>query len=397
MTEVDTGYPTSATRKNRKLAMIALSAFFLLIGVIWLLYYLIWGQFEVYTDDAYVNGNLVQIMSQIPGTIIEINTDDTFLVKKGQPLVRLDASDMKILFKRASANLAQTVREVRQSYEYVSQLQATLVLRKADWVKAQLDVKRRTGLLGEKAISREALQHYETALDAAEAQYQYALHHLYAAETLAGHTRLYQHPQVERAKANFRTAYLNLMRTTIIAPVTGYVGKRSAQLGQHVAVNTPMLAIIPLQDVWVDANYKESQLSHLRIGQPVTVTADAYDDVIYHGKVIGLNAGTGAAFSLLPPQNATGNWIKIVQRLPVRIGISVEDIKKHPLQIGLSVHATTNVHDTKGNRLAVIASQKSIYATDVYANQLADADKLIDKILHENSPDMESTWMRYPH
>jgi len=384
----DTGYATPVTLKKRKMATIVLASFFIIIGLIWLIYYLIWGQFEVSTDNAYVSGNLVQVMSQIPGTVIQINVDDTYFVNQGEEIIKIDPSDLKIAFQRSSAYLAQTVRQVRQSFEFAQQAQASVLLRHADLIKAQLDLKRRTGLIGEKAISREELQHYQTALDTAQAQYNYTLHNLHAALALVMNSHLYTHPQVERAKANFRTAYLNLRRTSIIAPVTGYVAKRNIQVGQQVAVNTPLLAIVPLNNVWVDANYKESQLKYIRIGQPVTLIADAYSDITYHGKIAGLNAGTGAAFSLLPPQNATGNWIKIVQRLPVRISLKPLELKRHPLQIGLSMRVTTNVHDITTNKLAMVASIKPVYSTDVYAKQLRDAEKHIDKILTENSPNL---------
>jgi len=377
-----------ARLKKRNVAMIILASIFLFIGLVWFIYWLIFGQFEVYTDDAYVNGNLVQLMAQVPGTVIEINTDDTYLVNKGQTLIRLDSSDMNIALQRAQALLAQTVRQVRQSFEYAEQIQASLLLRNADLIKAQLDLKRRSGLVGERAISREELQHYQTAVDGAKAQYNFTLHNLHAAQAVVERAHLYTHPQVERAIANFKMAYLNLMRTTIVAPVTGYVAKRSVQVGQQVTQNMPMLAIIPLNEVWVDANYKESQLSDLRIGQPVTLKADAHSNVVYHGRVVGLNAGTGAAFSLLPPQNATGNWIKIVQRLPVRISINPDDLKKNPLQLGLSMRVTTNIHDMSGSKLATVAEQKSVYATNVYVNQLAKANKLVGNILRENSPDV---------
>ena len=233
-------------------------------------------------------------------------------------------------YKQAKATLGQTVRQVRQNFENAERAQATLILRNADLIKAQLDVKRRLGLVGKSAVSREEFQHYQTAEQAAEADYNFALHNLRSEQALVENSHLYTHPLVEHAKANFKTAYLNAQRTTIVAPTTGYIAKRSVQVGQHIMVNTPMLAIVPLREIWVDANYKESQLSDLRINQPVTLYADAYSDVTYHGKVFGLSAGTGAAFSLLPPQNATGNWIKIVQRLPVRIWLDPEELKNIP-------------------------------------------------------------------
>lgn len=379
---------TPETLRKRKLAMLLLGSIFLFIGLVWFIYWLIWGRFEVYTDDAYVNGNMVQLMPQVPGTVIAIYTDDTQLVLQGQTIVKLDPSDFEIALQRAQANLGQTVRQVRQYFEKAEQAQATLILRNADLMKAQLDLKRRVGLVGERAISREEMQHFKTTADTAQAQYDYALHALRAAQALIDNTHLYTHPLVERAKANMKTAYLNFQRTNILAPVTGYVAKRSVQVGQQVSMTTPMLAIVPLNEVWVDANYKESQLNKLRINQPVILYADANTDVTYHGKVMGLNAGTGAAFSLLPPQNATGNWIKIVQRLPVRISLDLTELKKNPLQLGLSMRVTVNVHDVSGNRLATLVHQTPVYSTDVYAKQLVLAEQLIDTVLHENAPDM---------
>ena len=310
---------TNDSQQKRKIALISLSIIFLVIGLLWLFYWLIWGRFEVYTDDAYVNGNLVQLMSQIPGTVVAIYTDDTQLVNQGQIIATLDPADMEIALQHAGAVLAETVRQVRQYFENAERAQASLILRNADLMKAQLDLKRRTGLIGESAVSREEFRHYQTAATVAQARYHFSLRNLRSAQALVENAHLYTHPLVERAKANYKIAYLNLARTTIVAPITGYVAKRNIQVGQHIMPDTPMLSIVPLRETWIDANYKESQLTHLRIGQPVTLYADAYPDVTYHGTVFGLSAGTGAAFSLLPPQNATGNWIKIVQRLPVRI------------------------------------------------------------------------------
>lgn len=382
------GAATPETRHKRKMAIIDLTVIFLLIGLLWFLYWIIWGRFEVYTDDAYVNGNVVQLMSQVPGTVIEISADDTQYVTQGQTIIKLDPADMTIALQRATAALADTVRQVRQTFEVAQRAESAVILRNADLMKAQLDLDRRVGLVGESAVSREEYQHYQTALLAAQANYQAALHNLHASQALVENSHLYTHPLVERAKANFKTAYLNAARTTIVAPVAGYVAKRNVQVGQQVARNTPMLAIVPLNEIWIDANYKESQLSDLRIGQPVTLYADAYPDVTYHGKLAGLGAGTGAAFSLLPPQNATGNWIKIVQRLPVRIQLNPDELKKYPLQIGLSMRVTTHIHDLSGNRLATTSEVKPRYQTDVYASQLSSANDMIDHILKENSPDM---------
>lgn len=380
---------TSAkTRQKRKLAMLTLGGFFVIIALLWFLYWLIWGRFELYTDDAYVTGNMVQLMPQISGTVVKINVDETQLVKEGQILIQLDPTDYTVALQRAKANLAQTVRQVRQYFENAAQAQQKVILDKANLVKAQMDLKRREGLVGTRAVSREELQHYKTALQAAQATYDLSLHQQNAALALVENARLYNHPLVETAKANLKTAYLNLKRTTIAAPITGYIAKRNVQPGQQVSMSSVMLAIVPLYNTWVDANYKESSLNDIRIGQPAILYADAYPGMTYHGKVMGLNAGTGSAFSLLPAQNATGNWIKIVQRLPVRISINPEDLKKIPLQLGLSMRVTIDIHNLQGNRIAQVIDPKLQYQTSVYQKQLAEVETMIDEILHENSPDI---------
>jgi len=382
------GGPTPKTKHRRKIAMIVLGSIFLIIGLSWLVYYLIFGQFEEYTDDDYVNGNLVQIIPQVSGIVVSVNADDTQFVSQGDVIIHLDPADTFIALQHAKADLAQTVREVQQYFENVKQDTAKLNLTRADLKKARLDFKRRVGLVGNKAISREEMQHYQTAYLAALANYRYALHHLRMSRALVANTHLYTHPLVERAKANLKTAYLNYQRINILAPCSGFIAKRSVQVGQQVNTTTPLLAIVPLDQVWIDANYKESQLNHLRAGQEVTLYADAYSDITYHGKIAGLNAGTGAAFSLLPPQNATGNWIKIVQRLPVRVVIDPDELKKNPLEIGLSMRVTANTHDRIGSRLASAKTLQPIYHTNVYERQLAAVNALIMQILKENSQNL---------
>lgn len=379
---------TPETKHKRKVAMIIFGGSILVIAILWFLYWLIYSRFEEYTDDSYVGGNMVQLMPQIPGTVIEINADDTQLVNEGQVLIKLDPSDYIVALQRAKANLAQTVREVRQYYENVAQAQQNLILDKARLMDAQSDLQRRLGLVGNRAVSRESMQHFKTAAEGAQANYNASRHRLDAALALVENSNLYNHPMVETAKANLKNAWLNVQRTTIVSPITGYIAKRSIQPGQQVSLNSTMLAIIPLHDTWVDANYKESSLDHIRANQPVTLYADAYPDITYHGKVEGLNAGTGSAFALLPPQNATGNWIKIVQRLPVRIRLNDDELKKNPLQLGLSMRVTINTHDRQGHRMAVKANNGFKYETTVYSKQLAGIEPLIDKILKANSPDI---------
>mgnify|MGYP001044431732 FL=1 len=382
------GGPSPETLHKRKTAMLILGGIFLFVAVLWFLYWLIWGRFERYTDDAYVSGNMVQLMPQIPGTVIEIKTDDTQLVKEGQVIIKLDPTDYAVALQRAKADLAQTVRQVRQYFENAAESKQNVIVNKANLVKAQLDFKRREGLSGNRAVSREEMQHYKTALEAAQATYDLSLHQLDAALAIVENSHLYTHPLVEAAKANLKTAYLNFQRTTIAAPVTGFIAKRNVHPGQQVSMSSAMLAIVPFDDTWVDANYKESELDDIRIGQPVTLSADAYPGMAYHGKVVGLNAGTGAAFSLLPPQNATGNWIKIVQRLPVRISLNPDELEKIPLQLGLSMRVTIDVSNLDGYRMPQTAEPKFNYQTRIFEQQLAEIESLINEILHANSSDM---------
>ncbi len=382
--EKETSTAPEATHKRRTI-MLIMGSIFLIIGLLWFFYWFIWGQYKEYTDDAYVNGNMVQLMPQISGTVIEINTDDTQLVKAGQVIIKLDSADYSIALQRAKAELGQTVRQVSQYFADAQKAQQNVILDKANLVKAELDLKRRKGLLGNRAVSREDMQHYQTALEAAQASYNASVSQHEAAMALVAGSNLYNHPLVETAKANLKKAYLDLKRTTIVAPVTGYVAKRAVHLGQQVSPSTAMLAIISLNDTWVDANYKESSLIHLRINQPVTLYADAYPEVTYHGTVQGLNAGTGSAFALLPPQNATGNWIKIVQRLPVRIHLNPDELQKHPLQLGLSMRVTVNTHNRKGYRMPTVSNKKFKYETAVYQQQLAEVEQLINEILKNNS------------
>jgi len=280
------------------------------------------GAGEVFTDNAYVHGNQVQLTSRVAGTVVAIHADNTDRVERGQVLVEIDATDAKLALQAAEANLAATVREVRQLVDGVSALAAEVRLRRVELLQRQHDLQRRLETKSG-SISQEELAHALSGVEAAKAAAESAEERWAASRALTANTTEATHPRVLRAKAQFRDAYVNLERTRVIAPVDGYVARRSVQLGQRVDLATPMLTIVPLTQVWVEANLKEVQLVDVRIGQPATLTADFYgDDVVYGGRVVGLAAGTGSAFALLPPQNATGNWIKIVQRLPVRIELT---------------------------------------------------------------------------
>jgi membrane fusion protein, multidrug efflux system len=338
------------------------------------------------TDDAYVGGNVVQITPQIYGTVVAIGADDTQFVKAGQPLVRLDQADAHVALDQAEAQLARTVRDVRTLFATSSQLEATVAARQTELNAAQSDLARRQRLGASGAVSGEELQHATDAVKAAQAGLIAAQQQLAANRARIDNTTLQDHPQVRDAAAAVHNAYLTLARTELPAPVSGFVARRNVQLGQRVSPGTPLMAVVPLEQVWVDANFKEPQLARMRVGQPVRLTADLYGTrVVYHGTVAGFGAGTGAAFSLLPAQNATGNWIKIVQRVPVRIALDSRELAVHPLQIGLSMKADVELRGgASGSRLPQLISQAPGLSTDVFASSEALADARVRAIIAAN-------------
>ncbi|WP_027015331.1 efflux RND transporter periplasmic adaptor subunit [Comamonas composti] len=353
------------------------------------------------TDNAYVGGNVVQITPQIGGTVIAIGADDTDYVKPGQLLVELDAADALVALSQAESQLAQTVRQIRTLYAnnaplvaQVTQRQADLLRLQGDAARAREDMERRRPLLATGAVGKEEFKHTQSlartaanAVQAAEANLRAAQAQLTAAEAQTKDSTAEEHPSVIAAAAKVREAYLSLQRTRLIAPVEGYVAKRGVQLGQRVAAGTPLMTVVGLHELWVDANFKESQLAQLRIGQKAELMADVYGSKItYHGQVVGLGAGTGAAFSLLPAQNATGNWIKVVQRVPVRISLAPEDLAQHPLRVGLSMEAKVDVRDQGGTALATATRSSPVAQTSVYDSKLSEAEQRIATIIAGKSP-----------
>ncbi|MGF6347764.1 efflux RND transporter periplasmic adaptor subunit [Variovorax sp. W2I14] len=384
---------------KRRRALTALAAVVIVAGGGWGLYeWLVASHYED-TDNAYVQGNVIQITPQIGGTVMAINADDTDFVKAGQPLVQLDPADAKVSLEQAEAALAQTVRQTRTLYANNGSLAAQVTLRQSDIVKAQSDIakaqddlQRRRALSGNGAVSKEELNHAETQLDTAKSQLAAAQAGVVAAkealvsnQSLTEGTSVAQHPSVLAAAAKVREAYLATQRVAMPAPVDGYVAKRTVQLGQRVAAGTPMMSIVPLNQLWVDANFKEVQLRNIRIGQPVKLTADVYGKKVeYDGKVAGLGVGTGSAFALLPAQNATGNWIKVVQRVPVRIALDPEQLKANPLRIGLSMDAEIDITSKSGKMLADAPRGTALTQTQVYSQLDRGADAEVDRIVAAN-------------
>ena len=369
------------------------------LGIIaWTAWYFLEGRWYADTDDAYINGNVVQITPQMSGTVISIGADDGDLVHAGDVLVKFDPSDAEVALAEAKANLANTVRKVRGLYASVNGGQADVAARQTAVKKARADYQRRVALAKSGAISAEELSHARDALTAAESGLIGSQQQLQTSKVLIDDTVVATQPDVLAAAAKVRAAILENARTTLVAPITGYVAKRSVQLGQRVMPGTALMAVVPLNDVWIDANFKETQLNDMRIGQPVEIESDVYgSDVSYKGKISSLGIGTGSAFSLLPAQNATGNWIKIVQRIPVRVVFTdPKQLDKHPLRLGMSLNVSVNLHNTDGPTLAQQAPTQPILSTDIYQKRLADADDVIAKIIHENMAGQKQAGQRIP-
>ncbi|MGA8786870.1 MAG: HlyD family efflux transporter periplasmic adaptor subunit [Polaromonas sp.] len=399
---ISTAAPLQAPAGNstRKKALTALASVVVVAALGWAAYeYLVASHYES-TDNAYVQGNVIQITPQIGGTVMAIMADDTDFVKAGQPLVQLDPADAKVALDQAEAALAQAVRQVRTLYANNGTLSAQIALRDADVVKAQSDIarasddlNRRQSLTGNGAVSKEELNHAQTqlanaksALAAAQAGVVAAREQLGSNQALTEGTSIEQHPSVQVAAAKVREAFLATQRAALKAPVDGYVAKRTVQLGQRVAAGTPMMAIIPLNQVWVDANFKEVQLRNIRIGQPVTLVADLYGKKVgYKGTVAGLGVGTGAAFSLLPAQNATGNWIKVVQRVPVRIALDPKQLSEHPLRVGLSMDAEVDVQNKDGKALADAPRDAALAHTQAFAARDDAANEEVRRVIVANA------------
>ena len=346
-------------------------------------YYITYGQYHESTDDAYVNGNLVELTPQVTGTVNAVNTDDTQIVKVGDPVVTLDPADSRIALLNAEAALGQAVRKVSTLYVNNDYYAANVAQRESDLARAKDDLQRRVAVASTGAVSAEDVSHARDAVASAQASLDAARQQAQSNHALTDRTSVEQHPDVQAAAAKVRDAYLNYARNTLPAPVTGYVAQRSVQVGERVGPGTPLMSIVPLDGVWVDANFKEVQLRRMRIGEPVTMTADVYgSNVKYHGRVIGFSAGTGSAFATLPAQNATGNWIKIVQRLPVRIQFDQKELEAHPLRIGLSMQVDADTRDDSGTQLG--AAVNTTYHTDVFAQYGEQADAEIAKIIGQN-------------
>ena len=350
--------PPRGNPAGRRRGLTILAVIVLIGAIVWAVFHFLLAKPEQETDDAYVAGDVVSITARDPGTILAIHADNTQTVRAGQPLLDLDPATVDVGLAAAEAELARAVRSTRSDFSKVNETGAAVGQAQAELTRAQNDLTRRRGAAAEGAVSGEELSHAADAVKVAQANLALARSQQAQSQTSVQGTSVSTNPAVLAAIAAYRRAAIAHSHMHIVAPIDGVVAQRTVQLGQQVAAGTPLMAVVPLDRVWIDANFRETQLKDIRIGQPATVIADMYgSSLVYHGKVIGLGAGSGSAFALLPPQNASGNWIKVVQRLPVRIALDRGELQRNPLRVGLSVNATIDTANTGGARVGAPAQQ----------------------------------------
>ena len=375
--------PPQKNGRNRILVIFTLGL--VVLAVAWFFLWLFYLRFHETTDDAYANGNMITLNSAISGSVVAFYADDTDLVTEGQLLVQFDPTLYQVEFDKSLASLATTVLEVRKLYDTVNVYQATVENKRAALETASYDYLNRSRLVDSKAISNEDFVHAKDIFLIAQYDLAEAMSKLQVAIDEAGNTPLIQHPRIEEEKGSVRKSYYNLKHCCVYAPATGYVAQRFVDVGEWVAPNRAMMAVIPIDYVWVDANYKETQLAKMRVGQPAKVTFDLYgSSVVFEGKVLGIAFGTGSVFSLIPPQNATGNWIKIVQRLPVRISLDPEKIKHYPIRLGISANVDVNLTDQDLPMVAETPARKTVGITNVFDIQLEEVEKIINGVIEAN-------------
>ena len=388
MSDQKTDTPTSSNYKSQKrkkgLSIFILLLLLIAIGSAAYWFFFIKGFEE--TEDAYVSGNQVMVSSQVAGNISKINVDNMDPVQAGDVLLELDDTNAKLSFEQAKSNLANAVRQISQLNYTVKQLKSAVRANEITLAQAQGNLNRRVQLVKDGAIDKESFQHAKEAVELAKANLTTSQNQLGANQALLLDGPLSEQPQIQSAVSNLKQAWLNLERTKIRSPIKGYVARRNAQVGQAVSVGGALMAVVTTDQMWLDANFKETQLTHMRIGQPVEIHFDLYGkDKTFDGKVVGIEMGTGSAFSLLPTQNATGNWIKVVQRVPVRIQLDPQQLAENPLRIGLSATVKVNVSDSKGKTLRDQAPSTTLYSTNVLQYDESAVNNLIESIIRDNS------------
>lgn len=381
----ETQQPQRNKKRQRRNALVFLTFIFIAIGIGWSVYWYLVLRHHESTDNAYVAGNQVQIQSQVSGSVMTVNVDNTDFVKSGTILVELDPRDAEIALDKAKTELANSVRQTRQNMINSRQYQANIDVKRSELSRLQNDLKRREVLGNSNLIGKEELQHARDSVISAKAALDVAMEQYNANQAIVLNTAIEKQPAVEQAATQVRNSWLTLQRTKIVSPVDGYVSRRSVQVGSQITLATPLMAIVPSNGMWIDANFKETQLADMRIGQPAKVTTDFYGkNIVFNGVVVGLDMGTGSAFSLLPAQNASGNWIKVVQRLPVRIALDEKQLENYPLRIGLSTEVSVDTLNKDGKVLSKGMRDTPAYHTSALAIDMSPANKIVTEIINNN-------------
>lgn len=381
---IDTAAAAPNSKKRRNV-LAGITILFILAGVAYAVYYNTVLSKREETDNAYVGGNLVTLSAQVTGNVDEIRADETQMVQAGATLIKLNPIDADLALTQAQARLGNVVRQEREKYSSVGQYDAVIEVRKLTLKNAEADLARRAPLAADNTVSGEDVAHARQAVADARAGLTVAQRQADAVRAGVAGVDVASHPAIQAARADVVQAWLAVRRNAVIAPVSGYVAKRSVQVGSHVTPGTQLMSIVPLDQLWVDANFKESELRNIRVGQGATIETDIYGNkVMYHGKVLGMSAGTGSAFSLLPAQNATGNWIKVVQRVPVRIALDPKELAAHPLRIGLSTTVTVDTSHGEGATLDQPVAASALYATKALDQPVKEAETAADTIIAQN-------------
>lgn len=380
------------TNVKRKKILVTMSVIFLTIAVGIFLYWFLWGRFHEYTNDAYVSGNLVYVTPQVSGIVTSINIDNTEFVQEGDLSIEIDPIDHEIALQSSKAELADTIRSVAELFLQAKKALALIDVAKAEFIQTSQDFERRTELIDSGSVSIEDFEHAENALASSYFSLVSAEANYLSLFAQVGKTSVQEHPRVQKAIENLKNAWIQRRRCTIKAPVGGLVAERSVQVGQRVTQGQSLFAIIPLEQMWIDANFKEVQIGKMQIGQKVSLYSDVYgNSVPYHGHIIGIGGGTGSVFSILPPQNATGNWIKIVQRVPVRIGLNPAELKNAPLRLGLSMEATVDIRNIGQHSVPPPIVSHALYKTWVFDQEEEGVQDLIQEIFTANLPAVDLT------
>ena len=383
-TDTQTSSNNKSQQRKKGLSIFILLLLLISIGSAAYWFFFIKGFEE--TEDAYVSGNQVMVSAQVAGNISKINVDNMDPVQAGNVLLELDDTNAKLSFEQAKSNLANAVRQVSQLNYTVKQLKSAVRANEITLAQAQGNLNRRVQLVKDGAIDKESFQHAKEAVELAKANLTTSQNQLEANQALLLDGPLSEQPQIQSAISNLKQAWLNLERTKIRSPIKGYVARRNAQVGQAVSVGGALMAVVTTDQMWLDANFKETQLTHMRIGQSAEIHFDLYGkDKTFNGKVVGIEMGTGSAFSLLPTQNATGNWIKVVQRVPVRIQLDPQQLAENPLRIGLSATVKVNVTDSQGETLRNQARTTTLYSTNALQYDESAVNNLIESIIRDNS------------